>query len=206
MGAELHQRTEVTGMTIDKDRVVSVETNRGTVAAGRVVQAVAGRSSSVTALAGLKLPVKPFLHTLVSSTAMHCYVSQSSRGEVVIGGGSDPYPLHATRTTLDYKESLIAHCLEMVPGLGEVRLMREWAGITDITPDYSPIMSATPLANYYVDAGTGTWGFKATLAAGRYMAELIATGRTPDMLVPFRLDRFDTYDLTNEAGATAAGH
>lgn len=219
MGAELHQRTEVTGMTIDKDRVVSVETNRGIVAAGRVVQAVAGRSSSVAALAGLKLPVKtyplqamvtqpvkPFLDTLVSSTAMHCYVSQSSRGEVVIGGGSDPYPLHATRTTLDYKESLIAHCLEMFPGLGEVRLMREWAGITDMTPDYSPIMSATPLANYYVDAGTGTWGFKATPAAGKYMAEMVATGRTPDMLTPFRLDRFDTYDLTNEAGATAAGH
>ncbi|MDH3473129.1 MAG: FAD-dependent oxidoreductase [Rhodospirillales bacterium] len=219
MGVELHQRTEVTGLKVEKGRIAAVETNRGTVSGGHVIQAVAGMSSVVAAMAGLKLPIrsfplqamvtqpmKPFLDPLVSSTALHTYVSQSGRGELVIGGGSDPYELYSTRSTLDLKESLIGHTLELFPFLAKVRLMRQWAGITDMTPDYSPIMGESPVRNYWLDAGWGTWGFKATPVTGKRMAETIAKEKPPAILYPFRLERFKTFDLANEMGATAASH
>ncbi|HSR71996.1 MAG TPA: FAD-dependent oxidoreductase [Kiloniellales bacterium] len=219
LGVALHQRTEVTGITIEKGRVVGVETNRGRVACRHVVQAVAGYSSLVARMAGIRLPIrsyplqamvtqplKPFLDPLVSSAALHCYVSQTARGELVIGGGSDPYPLYSTRSTLDLKEQLIASALALFPFLSEVRLLRQWAGITDMTPDYSPILGESPVANYWLDAGWGTWGFKATPASGKYMAEAIARERVPDILRPFRLDRFSSFELVNEMGATAASH
>ena len=151
-------------------------------------------------------PLKPFVDPLVSSSALHCYISQTARGEIVIGGGSDPYELYSTRSTLDVKESLIAHTLELFTFLADVRLVRQWAGMTDMTPDYSPIMGESPVRNYWLDAGWGTWGFKATPATGRFMAEAIATGRVPDVITPFRLSRFDTMELVNEMGATAASH
>ena len=186
---------------------------------GQVVQAVAGMSSVVAAMAGIRLPIrsfplqamvtqplKPFLDPLVSSAGLHAYVSQTARGELVIGGGSDPYELYSTRSTLDLKESLIAHTLELFPFLSEVRLLRQWAGITDMTPDYSPIMGASPLKNYWLDAGWGTWGFKATPVTGKRMAEAIAQGKVPEILEPFSLERFSTFDLVNEMGATAASH
>ncbi len=219
MGVELHQRTEVTGLRVEKEKVVAVETNRGTIRGGQVVQAVAGLSSVVGRMAGIRLPIrtfplqamvtqplKPFIDPLVSSSALHCYVSQTARGELVIGGGSDPYELYSTRSSLDLKESLIAHTLELFPFLGEVRLLRQWAGMTDMTPDYSPVMGASPLKNYWLDAGWGTWGFKATPVTGKRMAETIANEKVPAILEPFRLDRFSTFDLANEMGATAASH
>jgi sarcosine oxidase subunit beta len=218
-GVELHQRTEVTGLEVENGRIAAVMTNRGRVRGGHVVQAVAGMSSVVAAMAGLRLPirsfplqamvtqpVKPFLDPLVSSAGLHTYVSQSSRGELVIGGGSDPYELYSTRATLELKESLIAHTLELFPFLANLRLMRQWAGITDMTPDYSPIMGESPVRNYWLDAGWGTWGFKATPVSGKRMAETIARERVPEILRPFRLDRFKTFDLANEMGATAASH
>ena len=219
LGVELHQRTEVTGFQRAGDTVTAVETDRGTVKCGQVVQAVSGMSSVVAKMAGLGLPIrtfplqamvtqplKPFLDPLVSSTALHCYVSQTARGELVIGGGSDPYELYSTRSTLDLKESLIGHALEMFPFLSEVRLLRQWAGMTDMTPDYSPIMGASPLRNYWLDAGWGTWGFKATPVSGKYMAETVARQSVPEAIRPFRLERFATFDLVNEMGATAASH
>jgi sarcosine oxidase subunit beta len=133
-------------------------------------------------------------------------VHQTARGEIVIGGGSDPYPLYSTRSTLDLKESLLAHAIEMFPFLGAVRLLRQWAGITDMTPDYSPIMGLSPVENYYLDAGWGTWGFKATPICGKTMAELVATGKVPELIRAFRLERFATFEQVNEMGATAASH
>lgn len=218
-GVELHQKTQVTGLAVDKNKVTEVQTNRGNVSAGAVVQCVAGHSSIVAAMAGLRLPirsfplqamvthpVKPFLNPMVSSTALHCYISQSARGELVIGGGSDPYELYNTRSTLDMKESLAASALEMFPFIGDLKILRQWAGITDMTPDYSPVMGRSPLDNYWLDAGWGTWGFKSTPASGFYLAQAIAEDRVPEMIQPFRLDRFDTFDLVNEMGATAASH
>jgi sarcosine oxidase subunit beta len=218
-GVEVHQRTEVTGILKEGDRCVGVETTKGRIRAGNVIQAVAGMSSVVAKLAGFRLPIrtyplqamvtqplKPFLNPLVSSSGLHAYVSQTSRGELVIGGGSDPYELYSTRSTLDLKESLIGHTLELFPFLAGVRLLRQWAGITDMTPDYSPIMGESPVRNYWLDAGWGTWGFKATPVCGKRMAETVANERVPDILQPFALERFKTFNLVNEMGATAASH
>ena len=216
-GVEIHQRTEVTGFTVEGERVVQVHTNRGTTRPGHVIQACAGMNSVVARMAGIDLPirtfplqamvthpVKPLFDTIVSSANLHAYVLQTARGELVIGGGTDPYQLYSTRSTLELKESLIGHILELFPFLSEVRLLRQWTGITDITPDYSPIMGASPLRNYWLDAGWGTWGFKATAVAGKRIAETVARERVPDILHPFRLERFRTFELVNEMGATAA--
>ena len=104
------------------------------------------------------------------------------------------------------KESLAASALEMFPFIADLKILRQWAGITDMTPDYSPVMGRSPLDNYWLDAGWGTWGFKSTPASGFYLAQAIAEDRVPEMIQPFRLDRFDTFDLVNEMGATAASH
>lgn len=218
-GVEIHQHTEVTGLRIEGGALKAVRTNRGEVACGCAVQAVAGHSSLLAALAGFRLPVvsyplqamvtqplKPFLDPHVSSAQLHCYVHQTARGEVVIGGGSDPYPLYSTRATLGLKEGLAAAAVEMFPFLAEARILRQWAGITDMTPDYSPIMGKSPVDNYHLDAGWGTWGFKATPVCGKTMAELVATGRTPALIRPFALARFGELRQVNERGATAASH
>jgi sarcosine oxidase subunit beta len=218
-GVELHQLTEVQDIEIDHGKVTAVQTNRGRIACGCVVQAVAGASSIVARKAGIKLPIhsyplqamvtqpyKPLLTPHVSSPHVHVYIHQTSRGEFVIGGGSDPYPLYNTRATLEQRESLAAAALELFPFLSQARLMRQWAGTTDMTPDYSPIMGLSPVKNYYLDAGWGTWGFKATPICGKTMAELIATEKVPDIIKPFELERFYRFEQINEAGATAASH
>jgi sarcosine oxidase subunit beta len=219
-GVELHQLTEVTDIVVENAKVTAVKTNRGKIQCGCVIQAVSGHSSLVAAKAGFKMPistyplqamvtqpVKPFLDPLVSSSALHCYVQQTSRGEIVFGGGSDPYPLYNTRSTLELKESLMASAIEMFPFMANLRLMRQWAGITDMTADYSPIMGLSPVDNYYLDAGGGTWGFKATPICGKSMAELVASGgKIPDLIAPFAMDRFNAFRQVNEMGATAASH
>ena len=218
-GVHILQETEVTGIVREGGRVIAVETNRGRIGCGRAVQAVAGTSVQVGAMAGLRLPiqpyplqacvsvpVKPVLDPIVVSGSLHVYIWQSQRGELVMGGATDPYPLHGTRATLDFKESLTMHILELFPFLAEARLMRQWAGVTDMTADFAPIMGLTPLANYFVDAGWGTWGFKATPVAGKRMAECIATGRQPDILKPFHLERFRDFRLLGEKGAASVGH
>jgi len=218
-GVELHQLTEVQDIEISDEKVVAVKTNRGRISCGYVVQAVAGASSIVAAKAGIKLPIhsyplqamvtqpyKPILTPHVSSPLLHVYTHQTSRGEFVIGGGSDPYPLYNTRATLDIKEQLSAAVLELFPFLAQAKVMRQWGGITDMTPDYSPIMGKSSLKNYYLDAGWGTWGFKATPICGKTMAELVATGITPELIKPFELERFYRFEQVNEAGATAASH
>jgi len=218
-GVELHQLTEVQDVEITAGRVTGVRTNRGRVGCGAVVQAVAGASSVVANMAGIKLPIhsyplqamvtqpyKPLLTPHVSSPHVHVYVHQTSRGEFVIGGGSDPSPLYNTRATLEQRESLSAAALELFPFLAQARLLRQWAGTTDMTPDYSPIMGLSPVENYYLDAGWGTWGFKATPICGVSMAELVATQKVPDIIAPFALERFYRFEQINEAGATAASH
>ena len=218
-GVELHQLTEVEDIEITNGRVTAVKTNRGRVECDSVVQAVAGASSIVAKKAGIPLPIhcyplqamvtqpyKPILTPHVSSPQVHVYVHQTSRGEFVIGGGSDPYPLYNTRATLDQRESLSAAALELFPFLAQARLLRQWAGTTDMTPDYSPIMGLSPVENYYLDAGWGTWGFKATPICGVTMAELVATKKVPDLIKPFELERFYRFEQINEAGATAASH
>lgn len=218
-GVEVHPATEVTGILTEKGRAIGVETSRGRIHAGKVVQAVAGSSSRVAKLAGLRLPiktiplqacvsepVKPILDQIVVSGSLHVYISQSARGEMVMGGATDPYGLYSSRSTLDFKEGLMSHMLELFPFMAELRVLRQWAGIADMTPDFSPVMGLTPLENYYIDSGWGTWGFKATPVCGVRMAECVATGKQPDLLKPFALDRFRTFDLVGEKGAASVGH
>jgi sarcosine oxidase subunit beta len=218
-GVEVHQKVAATGIRVENRRVVGVETDRGFVAAGKVVQAVAGSSSLVAKMAGFRLPirtiplqacvsepVKPVLDAIIVSGSLHVYISQSARGEMVMGGATDPYGLYSTRSTLDFKEGLMAHMLELFPFMADLRILRQWAGMADMTPDFSPVMGLTPVENYFIDAGWGTWGFKATPVCGYRMAECIATGRQPDLLKPFALDRFRAFDLVGEKGAASVGH
>ena len=219
MGVEIHQLTEVTGFDIRNNRIETVHTNRGDIACGQVLQAVAGNTSVLSAMTGLRLPIrtvplqacvsqplKPFLDTIVVSGSLHCYIWQSQRGELVMGGAVDPYPLYATRSTLDFKEGLMAHVLELFPFLSEVKLMRQWAGMADMTPDFAPVMGKAHLDNYYLDAGWGTWGFKATPVCGKRMAECVATGKVPDVIASFAWDRFLRFEQLGEAGAASVGH
>jgi sarcosine oxidase, subunit beta len=218
-GVEIHQNTEATGLTIEAGRITGVETTKGHISCGKVLQAVAGSSSLVAAMAGIKLPIrtiplqacvsvplKPFLDPIIVSGSLHVYVWQTARGEIVMGGSTDPYPLYSTRSSLEFKEGLMMHILELFPFLSEVKLMRQWAGMADMTPDFSPIMGLTAIDDYYIDSGWGTWGFKATPVAGFRMAECVATGRQPALLKPFSIDRFDTFSQVGERGAASVGH
>jgi sarcosine oxidase, subunit beta len=218
-GVELHQSTEVHEVEVTNGKVAAIKTSRGRVECGCAVQAVAGYSSVVAKKAGIRLPIhsfplqamvtqayKPVLRPHVSSPKLHVYLHQTSRGEFVIGGGTDAYPLYSTRATLDQKESMATGALALFPFLAQARVLRQWAGITDMTPDYSPIMGLSPVENYYLDAGWGTWGFKATPICGKTIAELVATRRVPEIIKPFALERFYRFEQINEAGATAASH
>jgi sarcosine oxidase subunit beta len=218
-GVEIHTQTEVVGIRVEGGRVVGVETSRGFVKAGRVLQAVAGNSSEVARLAGLRLPIrtiplqacvsepyKPILDPIIVSGSLHVYISQSARGEFVMGGSTDPYTLYSTRSTLDFKEGLMAHMLELLPFLAKAKVLRQWAGLADMTPDFSPVMGPTPVRDYFIDAGWGTWGFKATPVCGKRMSECLATGKTPDLIAPFALDRFDHFRQVGEKGAASVGH
>ena len=219
LGVEIHQETEVTGIKIENGRVTGLETTRGPVACGKAMQAVAGLSGQVARLAGFTLPIrtvplqacvslplKPFLDPIIVSGSLHVYISQSDRGELVMGGATDPYPRYQTSSTLDFMEGLMAHILELFPFMGDVPVLRQWAGMTDMTPDFAPVMGLTPVENYYIDSGWGTWGFKATPVCGTTMAEMIATGRVPELIKTFRLDRFRDFSLLGEKGAASVGH
>ncbi|HEU4826447.1 MAG TPA: FAD-dependent oxidoreductase [Dongiaceae bacterium] len=219
LGAEVHQQTPVSGILIENGTVKGVETPRGKVYANKVMQAVAGSTSVVAKMAGFRLPIrtiplqacvsvplKPFLDQIIVSGSLHVYVSQSSRGELVMGGSTDPYGLYSTRSTLDFKEGLLGHMLDLLPMLGEVKILRQWAGMADMTPDFSPVMGLTPVKNYYIDSGWGTWGFKATPVCGMTMAHTIATDTPHDLIKPFYLDRFVDYAQVGEKGAASVGH
>ncbi len=218
-GIEIHQKTPVTAIRKRGDKVVSIVTDRGEIHCGKVLQAVAGASTLLADMAGFRLPIrtiplqacvsqplKPFLDPIIVSGSLHTYVSQGARGELIMGGAGDPYPLYSTRSTLDFKEGLMAHMLELFPVLANVKLMRQWAGMADMTPDFSPIMGETPLRNYTIDAGWGTWGFKATPVCGKRLAETIATGQAPDLIAPFSLRRFSELRQLGERGAASVGH
>ncbi|HAJ71142.1 MAG TPA: sarcosine oxidase subunit beta, partial [Methylophilaceae bacterium] len=158
--------------------------NQGLIATNHVLSAVAGFTPRITEMVGLKTPIvihplqacvtepmKPWLNSILVSGSLHVYVSQSSRGELVMGASLDPYELHSTRSTLDFVEGLSAHILDMFPFLSNVKVVRQWAGMADMTPDFAPIMGKTPIEGFYLDAGWGTWGFKATPVSGKTMAE-----------------------------------
>jgi sarcosine oxidase subunit beta len=218
-GVHLHPRTVVTGIRVDDGQVTAVETDRGTINAGLVVNCTAGWCSTIAAMVGLELPVvshplqafvteplKPFLNTVIVSASLHVYVSQTDRGELVVGAEIDPYLSYSQRSTLPFLESTAQHLLELMPALSGVQVLRQWAGVCDMTPDFSPIMGFTPVKGFLQDVGWGTYGFKAGPIAGKMMAELIASNRSPALIAPFSLERFYQGGLLGEKAAAATSH
>ncbi|MCP5029789.1 MAG: FAD-dependent oxidoreductase [Actinomycetia bacterium] len=228
-GVELHQRTEVLDVLVEGGdgpggkgpggRVTGVRTNRGDVAAPIVVNCTAGWASTIAGMAGVLLPitthplqaavtepVKVFLPTVVVSGSLHVYVSQTDRGELVFGASIDPFATYSMGGSLEFTEELAGHVLELMPSVSKMRLLRQWAGLCDMTPDYSPVMGFTPVDGFLCDVGWGTYGFKAGPVSGEQMAECVATLATPELIAPFTLDRFTSGTLVGEKGAAAVGH
>jgi sarcosine oxidase subunit beta len=218
-GVDIIQNCEVIGILRDGGRVTGVETTRGTIKAGKVGVVVAGHASVLAQMAGIRLPIeshplqalvseplKPIIDTVVMSGTVHVYVSQSDRGELVIGAGIDHYTSYAQRGGIGIVEDQIAAAIELFPIFSRVRMMRNWGGIVDTCPDASPIVSKTPVDGLYLNCGWGTGGFKATPGSGWVFAHTIAQDRPHPLNEPFSLERFTSGLLIDEHGAAAVAH
>ena len=214
LGVDIVQNCEVTGFRMAGGRVAGVETSRGFIGAERVGIAVAGHTSHVAAMAGLKLPVeshvlqafvsealKPFLDTVVTFGAGHFYISQSDKGGLVFGGDLDFYNSYASRGNMPIVEDVASAAMSLFPSLGPLRLLRSWGGVMDMTMDGSPIIGLTPVDNFYINGGWCYGGFKATPGSGWVFAHTIATGAPHALNAPFSLDRFKTGRLIDDKGA-----
>lgn len=220
LGVDIIQGCEVTGFVRNgAGRVTGVETTRGRIGAERVAIAAAGHSSVLAQLAGFRLPVtsyalqamvteplKPRLDTVVISPGTGVYVSQSDKGEMVIGGSLDLFASYAQRGSFAVTQSVIAGTLAMFPSFSRLRLMRQWAGIVDVVHDSSPIIGPTPVPGLYINCGWGTGGFKAIPAGGWTLAHVLATGRNHELAEPFQLERFTTGRFVDEAAAAGIAH
>ncbi len=218
-GVDIIQNCEVTGIRRQGGRVVGVETTRGTIAANKIGSVAAGHSGVVAAMAGLRLPLeshplqalvseplKPILDTVVMSGAVHVYISQSDKGELIMGAGIDSFNSYAQRGALRTIEEMMAACIELFPFVSRLRLMRQWAGIVDTCPDASPIVGKTPIEGFYINCGWGTGGFKATPGSGWCFAHTIAHDQPHSLNRPFTLERFTSGDLIDEHGAAGVAH
>ena len=219
LGVDLVQGCEVRGVVVADGRAVAVETSLGRIAAGTIGLVAAGHSSVVAATAGVDLPLQshplqalvselyePVLGQVVMSNAVHVYVSQAHKGELVLGAGIDPYLSYAQRGSFHVIEQQLAAALELFPVFACASVLRTWAGIVDVSPDASPIIGATPVERLWVNCGWGTGGFKATPGAGRVFAHTLAHGDPHPLALPFTLERFTTGALVDEHGAAAVAH
>jgi sarcosine oxidase subunit beta len=219
LGVDLIQNCEVTGIEVVHGRAVAVETTRGRIAAGTIAVAAAGHSSVVAAMAGFELPLQshplqalvsellePVHPTVVMSNAVHVYVSQAHKGELVMGAGIDSYNSYGQRGAFHIIEQQMAAAVELFPIFARAHVLRTWAGVVDVTPDASPIVGATPVDGLFVNCGWGTGGFKATPGIGWVYADTIAHGRPHPLAEPFALDRFTSGALVDEHGAAAVAH
>ncbi|MDX6551619.1 MAG: sarcosine oxidase, subunit beta [Gaiellales bacterium] len=219
LGVEIHPYTDVTGINVSNGKVTGVETSRGTINTGTVISCVAGWSTLVCDMVGVPLPltthilqacvtepVKPLLHKIIVSGTLHIYISQSDRGEFVMGSEIEPYSGYSNTSTFRFIEDLAMHMIELLPMLGEARILRQWTGYCDVSPDYSPIMGLTEVDGFIVDAGWGTYGFKASPIVGKTIADLVGTGKVPELIEPFRWSRFYENELVSERGAAAVSH
>jgi heterotetrameric sarcosine oxidase beta subunit len=215
-GVDIIQNCEVTGFVIRNGRVAAVETTRGTIRAGKVGLAVAGNSSRVAAMAGLRLPIeshviqafvtegiKPAIDCVLTFGAGHFYISQSDKGGLVFGGDLDGYNTYAQRGNLPAVEDIIEGGVALWPGLGRLRLLRHWGGLIDMTMDGSPIIDRTPIDGLYLNGGWNYGGFKATPASGWCFAHLIAREEPHALNAAFRLDRFAAGAVIDEKGQGA---
>jgi sarcosine oxidase subunit beta len=219
LGVDLIQGCEVTGIDVVDGRAVGVQTSRGPIAAGRIAIVAAGHASIVAAMAGVRLPLQshplqalvsellePLHPTVVMSNAVHVYVSQAHKGELVMGAGIDSYNSYAQRGSFHVIEHQLAAAIELFPIFARAHVLRTWAGIVDVCPDASPIIGPTPVENLFVDCGWGTGGFKATPGSGWVMAATLAAGEAHELARPYALTRFATGALIDEHGAAAVAH
>jgi sarcosine oxidase subunit beta len=219
LGVDLIQGCEVTGIELDGGRAVAVETSRGRIAANTIGLVAAGHSTLLAGFAGVRLPIQTHplqalvselyedvLGTVVMSNAVHVYVSQAHKGELVMGAGIDPYNSYAQRGSFHVIESQLAAALELFPIFAGARVLRTWAGIVDVCPDASPIVGRTPVDGLFVNCGWGTGGFKATPGSGWTFAWTLAHGEPHELNAAFSLDRFTTGALIDEHGAAAVAH
>lgn len=218
-GVHLIQDTEVTGFVTEGDRVTGVRTTKGVFGSGRVALTAAGYTSVLTDSLGIRVPLQshplqalvsellePVHPTVVMSNAIHVYVSQAHKGELVMGAGIDPYNGYGERGSFHTIERQMAAAVELFPVFARAHLLRTWAGVVDVTPDASPIVGLTPYENLFLNCGWGTGGFKATPGLGDAFAHTIATGVPHELIRPFSLDRFVTGRLIDEHGAAAVAH
>lgn len=214
LGVDIIQNCEVTGMTVRGDKITSLSTTRGEIGAGRVGVAVAGNSGHVAAMAGLRLPieshllqafvsepVKPMINTVIMSQSIHCYISQSDKGEIVLGGDPDLYPTYSQRGMPLRLEEVAAQAISLIPALSRLRMLRCWSGTTDMSFDGAPIIGPTPVEGLYLSGGWCYGGFKATPGSGWLFAHTMATGAPHPVNAPFSLDRFGRGATIDEAGA-----
>ncbi|PYV92807.1 MAG: sarcosine oxidase subunit beta [Acidobacteria bacterium] len=219
MGLEVHPHTEVTAIERANGSVSAVQTNRGRIKTGTILNATSGWCSLIAKMVDIELPIvshplqacvteplKPFLDKIIVSSNLHIYISQTDRGELVIGAEIDPYSSYNMQSTLPTLEQIAGHSLELFPCIRNVRVLRQWGGICDMTPDYSPLMGETEVKGFLVDVGWGTYGFKAGPVSGKMMAELIATGKIPKLIRPFAPGRFRENTLVGEKAAAAVSH
>jgi len=218
-GVDIIQNCEVTGIARDNGAVTGVDTTRGFIKAKKVALITAGHSSVLAAMAGIRLPLeshplqalvseplKPIFPTVVMSNAIHAYISQSDKGDLVIGAGIDSYIGYGQRGSYHTIEGTLQAIVEMFPLFSRVRMNRQWGGIVDVSPDACPIISLTPVKGLYLNCGWGTGGFKATPGSGWVMAHTIAQDRPHPLNEAFSLDRFYSGHLIDEHGAAAVAH
>ncbi len=219
LGVDIIQGCEVTAINQVDGRVTGLKTTRGTIAAGKVGIVAAGSTSLLTAMAGFEVPIQSHplqalvsevyeqvLNCVVMSNAVHVYVSQAHKGELVMGAGIDAFNSYAQRGALHVIEEQISASMQLIPLFSRARVLRIWGGIVDVCPDASPIVGLTPVENLYINCGWGTGGFKATPGSGWVMAHTIATGEPHALNRPFSLERFETGKLIDEHGAAAVAH
>ncbi len=219
-GVDIIQNCEVTGLRRGPNGAISgVETTRGFIGARRVGVVAAGHTSVIMSMADVRMPiesyplqalvsepVKPVFPCVVMSNAVHAYISQSDKGELVIGAGTDQYTSYSQQGGLHITTHTLDAILELFPQFSRMRMLRNWGGIVDVTPDRSPIIGKTPIEGLYVNCGWGTGGFKATPGSGHVFAHTLATGEPHKINAPFTLDRFYTGRLIDEAAAAAVAH
>jgi len=218
-GVDIIQGCEVTGFQQSGDRVTAVKTSQGVLQCDRAVMSVSNQCSILAGLAGFTLPIttttlqamvtepiKPILDPCVISARIHAYVSQSDRGEIVIGGAADVYNSYRQRGSLAVTRSVLAAVLELFPSFSRLKLMRQWAGAVDITPDTSPIMGLTPVRNLYINCGWGTGGYKAIPAGGDTMAQTVVDDKPHPLIRAFDLARFERAALIDEGAASGVAH
>ena len=218
-GIDVIQQCEVIGIRRDGDTICGVDTTRGSIETKKLGVVVAGNSSVLADLAGIRLPIesyplqafvseplKPILDTVVMSNAVHGYVSQSDKGELVIGAGIDSYNGYGQRGSFQTIEHAMQAMIELFPIFSRVRMLRQWGGIVDVTPDACPIISKTPIKGLYFNCGWGTGGFKATPGSGWVFAHTLAKDTPHEINAPFDLNRFTSGALIDEHGAAAVAH